>query len=57
MNTLLHINEYPCNGVVRRLKSRDDWSKIRNQRMAKALIPKPEALLNNQGFRFRANSS
>lgn len=36
--------EYPCNGVVRRLKSRDEWSKIRNARMAEDLIPKPEAL-------------
>lgn len=36
--------EYPCNGVVRRLKNRDDWSKIRNARIAKPLIPKPTRL-------------
>lgn len=35
------MHEYPSNGVVRRLKNRDDWSKIRNARMAEALIPKP----------------
>ena len=39
------LKEYPCNGVVRRLKNRDDWSKIRNARMAQELIPKPEKLI------------
>ncbi len=38
------LNEYPCNGVVRRLRSRDDWSKIRNIRMAQDLITRPEHL-------------
>ena len=38
------IYEYPCNGVVRRLKDRNDWSKIRNTRMAKPLILKPRHL-------------
>lgn len=38
------LQEYPHNGVVRRLKSRDGWSKIRNARMAENLIPKPEKL-------------
>lgn len=37
--------EYPCNGVVRRLGNRDDWSRIRNQRMALDPTPKPQALL------------
>lgn len=36
--------ESPCNGVVRRLKHRDDWSKIRNARMSDALVAKPERL-------------
>ena len=36
------LHEYPCNGVVRRLKGRDGWSKIRNTRMAQDLIPKPQ---------------
>ena len=35
--------EFPNNGVVRRLKSRDDWSKIWNSRMQAALIPPPES--------------
>lgn len=39
------FHEYPSNGVVRRLKSRDDWSKIRNMRMAEPLLPKPNALI------------
>jgi deoxyribodipyrimidine photo-lyase len=33
------INEYPINGVVRRLKNRDEWSKIRNSRMKEQIIP------------------
>lgn len=36
--------ETPSNGVVRRLRSRDDWSKIRNMRMAETIMPKPIAL-------------
>lgn len=39
------LHEYPCNGVVRRLKNRDGWSKIRNARMAQDLIPKPQTLM------------
>jgi deoxyribodipyrimidine photo-lyase len=35
------LHETPSNGVVRRLKNRDDWSKQRNSRMAQPLIPKP----------------
>ena len=38
------VHEFPCNGVVRRLHSRDDWSLIRNARMAEAIKPKPVAL-------------
>ena len=33
------LNEYPTNGVVRRLKNRDEWSKIRNSRMKEQIIP------------------
>lgn len=39
------LKEYPCNGVVRGLKSRDEWSKVRNARMAEDIIPKPEKLI------------
>ncbi len=38
------INEYQTNGVVRRLKSRDDWSKIRNMRMSDSIIPTPDKI-------------
>lgn len=36
--------ESPCNGVVRRLKDRDGWAKLRNIRMKQPLIPKPDSL-------------
>ncbi len=39
------FSEYPHNGVVRRLKSRDHWSAIRNQRMSEAVIDAPERLI------------
>jgi deoxyribodipyrimidine photo-lyase len=39
------LHEHPSNGVVRRLRSRDDWSKIRNTRMAAKILPKPTTLL------------
>ena len=38
------LNESPSNGIVRRLRSRDDWSKIRNMRMAENIRPKPKSL-------------
>ena len=37
----IRLYEYPNNGVVRCLQSRDHWSHIRNKRMASALIPQP----------------
>ena len=37
-------HEYPTNGIVRRLRDRDGWAQIRNQRMAAPLIPKPDQL-------------
>lgn len=33
--------EYPTNGVVRRLRSRDNWSKIWEQRMRESILPPP----------------
>jgi deoxyribodipyrimidine photo-lyase len=38
------LHEYPTNGVVRRLRSRDDWSAIRNARMSQKILPKPTAI-------------
>jgi deoxyribodipyrimidine photo-lyase len=46
----INLIEYPSNGVVRRLKSRDDWSKIRNARMAEALFAKPTSLIAVQAI-------
>lgn len=37
----IHYHEYPYNGIVRRLKSRDVWASIRNKRMAQPLMPIP----------------
>ncbi len=34
--------EYPTNGVVRKLLSRNEWSKIRNKRMSETIYPKPK---------------
>jgi len=38
------FHESPTNGVVRRLKNRDQWSKIRNKRMSQNVIPKPKKI-------------
>jgi deoxyribodipyrimidine photo-lyase len=43
-NHAVPLHECPSNGVVRRLGNRDNWSKIRNARMAQDLIPKPAKL-------------
>jgi len=40
----IRLYEYPTNGIVRRLPNRDDWARIRNQRMAADLTPKPARL-------------
>ncbi|MEP6018173.1 MAG: deoxyribodipyrimidine photo-lyase [Paracoccaceae bacterium] len=39
------FHEHPSNGVVRRLKTRDGWSRIRNERMADRINPKPVKLV------------
>ena len=38
------IHELPSNGVVRRLGNRNNWSAIRNARMAERISPRPVAL-------------
>ena len=38
------FNEFPSNGIVRRLKNRTGWSKIRNLRMKEELISTPTNL-------------
>ena len=44
------LHEWPANGVVRRLPSRDQWARQRNARMAAALIAKPTRLLPVTGL-------
>ena len=41
----IRFDEFPTNGIVRRLPERDDWARLRNQRMASPLTTKPDALL------------
>lgn len=54
----IELRESPSNGVVRRLRSRDDWSRIRNTRMDEDIQPKPERLtpvsLISDGLRDKA---
>ncbi|MFL3653572.1 MAG: deoxyribodipyrimidine photo-lyase/cryptochrome family protein [Halioglobus sp.] len=38
------LYEYPLNGVVRKLSTRNDWSKIRNKRMLETILPRPKSL-------------
>ena len=45
LNNEITLHESPSNGVVRRLHSRNDWSKIRNTRMAEKILPKPKVLV------------
>jgi deoxyribodipyrimidine photo-lyase len=40
----ISLHETPSNGVVRRLRSRGDWSKIRNTRMSEKILPAPNAI-------------
>jgi deoxyribodipyrimidine photo-lyase len=40
----IELHTFPSNGVVRRLRTRDAWSKIRNTRMAEKIQPKPKIL-------------
>lgn len=43
-NQKIKWTEYPANGVVRRLKSRDQWSKLRNERISSPLISAPQSM-------------
>jgi len=40
----IEFQEFPTNGAVRRLKNRDDWVNIRNDRMVQPVIPKPVSI-------------
>jgi deoxyribodipyrimidine photo-lyase len=43
-------HETPTNGIVRRLKSRDGWSLLRDARLAKPIIETPTAITFAQGI-------
>ena len=43
-NQSIPLHESPSNCVVRRLRSRDEWSKIRHKRMSQDTIPKPKEI-------------
>ena len=42
--------EYPTNGIVRRLDSRDNWKKERDSRVCDELIKTPEQIISPQGL-------
>ena len=41
--------EHPSNGVVRKLKTRDDWKKYRDKRVSAELFPKPSSIPSPSG--------
>ncbi len=43
------IQEYPNGGVVRGLPSRDEWTKIWEQRIAQPIVPDPDAIRPVEG--------
>ena len=47
-NLLWH--ELPSNGVVRRLKSRDGWAKLRDERMSALIVETPKTLVPVDGI-------
>ena len=44
-NSKINYKEFPANGVVRCLKDRNEWSKIRNFRMKENIIPTPNNII------------
>ena len=44
------FKEFPTNGVVRGLKNRDEWSKIRNSRMYDDIYESPKQLIDLNGI-------
>ena len=41
----IKLNEYPTNGVIRRLKNRSEWIKLKNFRMKERQVPLPQTLI------------
>ena len=46
----ISFKEFPTNGVVRGLKNRDEWSKIRNSRMFDDIYESPKQLIHFNGI-------
>jgi deoxyribodipyrimidine photo-lyase len=46
----VHWHEYPSHGVVRRLKTRDAWSRLRDARMSEPQIAAPDRTLSLTGL-------
>ena len=44
----VEFTEFPTNGIVRRLDSRDNWKKERDSRVSKELIETPEQIISPQ---------
>lgn len=49
-NNKITLHEFPHNGIVRGLKSRDEWSKLRNKRMAQPVVEPPRQLQALEGY-------
>ena len=47
----ISMHEFPTNGIIRTLPSRDNWSAIRNQRMTEKILPKPSTLIPVTGYK------
>ena len=41
--------EHPSNGVIRKLKTRDDWKKYRDKRVSAQLFPRPSSMPSPSG--------
>lgn len=46
----IKLTEFPCNGVIRRLPHRDQWSALRQQRLTMPLVPTPVSLRSVVGI-------
>ena len=46
----IEFHELPTNGVIRRLKSRDNWKRIRDSRMARQVIEQPKEISSPSVF-------
>ncbi len=48
----VNFHQFPSNGIIRKLQNRNNWSKLRNERMEKKIFEKPKTLkLINHNFK------